>query len=88
MKIEVKSESGGATAFVALFVSAFLLFGSIALSIDSGVLYLERRTLSNAAQSSALALARECIERPTNCSSYGLIQTLANENSPDGLTTV
>ena len=88
MKTKVKSESGGVTAFVAIFVSAFLLSGSIALALDSGVLYLERRTLSNAAQSSALALARECIERPTTCSSYGLIQTLANENSPDGLTTV
>jgi hypothetical protein len=82
------TENGGVTVFVALFVSSFVLFGSIALALDSGVIYLERRTVSNAAQSAALALARECIEKPTTCSTYSQIQDLANENSPDGLTNV
>lgn len=86
--MKLKAENGGVTVFVTLFISTLLLFGSIGLVVDSGIIYLERRAVSNAAQSTALALARECIERPSTCSTYQELQNLANLNSPDNLTSI
>ena len=83
-----ESERGGITAFIAIFVSTLLLFGSIALIVDSGVVYLERRTVVNAAQTAALAMARECIESPTTCASSQVAQQYANANSEDGKTAI
>ena len=88
MNIALKDERGGVTVVVAALVAGLLLVGSIALVVDSGVVYLERRTVANAAQSSTLALAKECIESPTTCFNSPLTQQFANANSPDGLTSI
>lgn len=88
MRPDFSSESGGITAVVAIFTSTFLLFGLISLVVDSGVVYLERRTVVNAAQSASLAMARECIERPTTCAQSTIAQEYANANSEDGTTSV
>ena len=88
LNIDFKDERGGVTLVVAALVTGLLLVGSIALVVDSGVVYLERRTVANAAQSSTLALAKECIERPTTCFNSPVTQQLANANSPDGLTSI
>ena len=88
MRPRFENESGSVTTLVAIFTSALVLFASIALAVDAGIIYLERRTVANSAQSAALALARECIERPTSCVTTNPAQNLANLNSPDGLTSV
>lgn len=88
MREKVRDESGSVTTLVAIFTATFVLFGAIALAVDSGVIYLERRTVANSAQSAALALARECIERPSTCATSNPSQSLANSNSPDGLTSI
>ena len=48
--MKLKAENGGVTVFVTLFISTLLLFGSIGLVVDSGIIYLERRAVSNAAE--------------------------------------
>ena len=88
MRERFGNESGGVTVLVATVVASLLLIGSIALVVDSGVVYLERRAVANAAQSAALALARECVTDPRNCIRSTMPQDLANANSPDSLTAV
>ena len=84
----MKDETGAVSAIVAIFVSSLLLFGSLALAVDSGVMHLERRTVVNAAQSTALALAKQCVDTPNNCAASPAISNLVNANSPDGLTSI
>ena len=88
MKVNLNSETGSVTVIVAIFTSTLVLFTSIALAVDAGIIYVERRTVVNAAQSAALALARECIERPSTCANSNPAQSLANSNSSDSLTSV
>ncbi len=88
MRRRIRAEEGSATIIFTAFVSSLLLIAIVALVVDSGVVYLERRSVVNAAQSAALALGKECAERPTNCASFTLPDFFANANSPDGLTKV
>lgn len=88
MRIHMRDEQGGITVLVASLVAALLFVATISIVVDSGVVYLERRTVSNAAQSSVLALARECIENPSSCATSYLAAQFANANSPDSLTAV
>ena len=81
MKVNLDSEAGSVTVIVAIFTSALVLVTSIALAVDAGIIYVERRTVVNAAQSAALALARECIERPSTCANSNPAQSLANSKS-------
>ena len=88
MKSKFADETGAVLAMVGALVSASIFLGMLALVIDGGVLYLERRTVSNAAESAALSLARLCADQPNTCLSSSLPQEIANSNSPDGLTQV
>ena len=84
----IRSEEGGVAALVAIFVSAGIFLTAIALSVDSGVLYLERRVVDNAAQAAALALARECAQNTTTCPTSRVPQEISNRNSPDSATRI
>ncbi|MEY3108150.1 MAG: hypothetical protein RL730_501, partial [Actinomycetota bacterium] len=86
MKIDVRDDKGAILSIVAAMVSATLLLAIIALVIDGGVIYSERRVVSNSAESAALSLARICADSPTTCLSSNIPQQFANSNSPDGLT--
>ena len=88
MKIDVRDDKGAILSIVAAMVSATLLLAIIALVIDGGVIYSERRVVSNSAESAALSLARICADSPTTCLSSNIPQQFANSNSPDGLTRV
>ena len=88
MKIDFKSEKGGILVIVAAMVSTTLLFAVIAIVVDGGVVYLERRTISNTAESAALALARECSQSLATCATSPVLQQLVNSNSPDGSTLI
>jgi len=88
MRSELKDETGAVLAMVGALVSASIFLGILALVIDGGALYLERRTVSNAAESAALSLARLCADQPTTCISSSIPQDMANADSPDGLTKV
>lgn len=88
MKSRWAKESGGVTAIVSILTASLLLYGTLALVVDGGIILLERRTVVNAAQSAALALARECIQNPNSCATSPQVQELANLNSPDQKTAV
>lgn len=89
MSPNFKGESGSVTTLVAVFTSALVLLASIVFAVDAGIIYVERRTVVNAAQSAALALSRECIvEGMEVCSKSSQPQLFANLNSSDGLTQI
>lgn len=98
MRTQIKDERGSVAVVLAALVAATLILGSIALVVDGGSLYLERKTVTNASQSAALALARECVEQPSRCEPSMLATQFASLmemsadyaklNSPDGFTQV
>jgi len=87
-------DRGAVAAIVAVVVGAFVLTGVAALTIDAGSLYAERRVVQNAADAASLALAHACAVGDTvRCSATAPatladLTTLANLNSPDGLTDI
>lgn len=88
MKIDVKSEEGAILVLVGAIVTATLLLAILALVIDGGAVYLERRTVVNAAEAGALSLARNCAFQGQSCVRSTFPQELANLNSPDTATAV
>jgi len=91
-----QSERGAISVIFGVLLSGFLVVGLLALVIDVGVLYQERRTLQNAADATALAIAQECAElnsgsaAPILCQSTNLIPAsqFSGKNSDDGKTNV
>jgi len=89
-------EKGAISVIFAVLFSGFLIIGLLALVIDVGVIYQERRTLQNAADATALAIAQECAEMnagsgtPILCQSANLTQAsqFSGKNSDDGKTSV
>lgn len=78
-------------AFSVLFslilgVGLIILIGTLVL--DGGDIAVERRVLQNVAESSAIALAKECATNSQSCISSTTPETLAQLNSPDSLTTI
>jgi hypothetical protein len=82
------SEAG---AFSVLF-SVILGIGLIALLatlvLDGGEITVERRVLQNVAESSAIALAKECATDSQACKTSMTPEILAQVNSPDALTKI
>ncbi|NVM99295.1 hypothetical protein G6035_11590 [Arthrobacter sp. SDTb3-6] len=63
----------------------------VALVVDVGMVYSEKGQLQNAADSAALAVAGECSKNPPPCAAstwQTTANTLANQNSSDGQSTV
>ena len=95
LKSAKQSEQGAISVIFAVLLSSFLVIGLLALVIDVGVLYQERRTLQNSADATALAIAQECAELSSGgtavlCQSSNLNQAseFAGKNSDDGKTRV
>lgn len=86
-------DRGAVIVLVGVLLAAGVLTGMLAVVIDLGRVYAERRVVQNAADAGALALAQHCARATTDpaCVSgggAGEVQQLANANSPDGITKV
>jgi hypothetical protein len=78
-------ERGAVSILVGLLISAGVILGLLALVIDGGRLYSERRVLQNGADAAALAVARACATGDPACSTRtaatSLGGSLANQNA-------
>lgn len=74
-----------AVLFSILFGMGLLVIVSY-LVIDGGNIAIERRVLQNVAESSAIALAKECALSIPNCRTSTTPSLISNINSPDGKT--
>lgn len=87
-----RGERGAITTLFVVFASSGLLFILFALTVDAAALYLERRSLQNAADATSLAVASNCALGAPDCSNsvvaQNLAQSFANLNSPDGVSTI
>ena len=86
----IASDDRGAVAVMTAIMLVALL-GIAALAVDAGALYAEKRELQNVADSSALAIAEDCVHRPASCSQANADSKaggLAAANSTDGLANV
>lgn len=74
---------GGAVAVV-LAILAVVLLGMVALAVDVGALYQERRELQNGADAGALAIAEDCVRALIDCTANGIKEkTLADGTAQD-----
>jgi hypothetical protein len=99
MKLDVKEEQGAVLVIVSSLVAAVVFLGILALVIDGGVVYLERRTVINAAETAALSVARFCGTNSSQCdptrafpssllNEMQKAREIANTNSPDNSTSI
>lgn len=85
-RLSREQDERGATAVLAALLLVVLL-GFLALAVDLGRLYAEKAQLQNAADASALALAKTCVDRPTGAACVGptsYAMTYAQANVNDG----
>jgi len=87
------SDSRGAVSIVVAFVVAGgLLMGLLAMVVDGGRAFNERRLVQNGADAAVLAVAQECALNPGSCDSQRVLERageLANLNAgPDGVTAL
>jgi hypothetical protein len=85
---ESRGESGAILVFVA--ISLVVLLGSVAMSIDFGRMYSERRELQNGADAAALAVAQDCATGDCGgaYSPYPIAEEYADANASDNLAWV
>lgn len=76
-----------AVLFSVLFGMGLLLVISY-LVIDGGNIAIERRVIQNVAESSAIALAKECSLNLQGCRTSATATSLSVSNSPDGKTRI
>jgi hypothetical protein len=83
-----RGESGAVLIFVA--ISLVVLLGSVAMSVDFGRMYSERRELQNGADAAALAVAQDCAAGDCGgaYSPYPIAEEYADANASDGLAWV
>lgn len=86
--MNLRKDEGVVTVIVAILFSSLVIVGVLAIVIDGGSLYRERRVLQNAADSATLANTRECALQTSNCSSKNFASVYTNANSPDSLSNV
>ena len=65
----LRDDRGAVSILVALLISAGVIVGLLAMVIDGGRLYTERRLVQNGADAAALAVARACALGDPACSS-------------------
>jgi hypothetical protein len=87
-RIDFRKDDGVVAIIVAILFSSMVIVGILAIVIDGGSLYRERRVLQNAADSAALANAQECALETSSCSSKAFATIYTNANSPDSLSNV
>ncbi|MFM8446970.1 MAG: pilus assembly protein TadG-related protein [Candidatus Nanopelagicaceae bacterium] len=86
--VDFRKDDGVVAIIVAILFSSLVFVGFLAIVIDGGALYRERRVLQNAADSATLANTRECALQTSNCSSQSFASAYTNANSPDSLSNV
>ena len=88
----IKDESGVVAPLFAALLGAGALFIAFAVTSDASALYLEKRTLQNAADATSLAIASYCGVGSTDCQNAVSIQSaaqnIANLNSGDANSKV
>jgi Flp pilus assembly protein TadG len=87
-RIDFRRDDGVVAIIVALLFSSLVIVGVLAIVIDGGSLYRERRVLQNSSDSAALANAQECALETSRCSSTVFATSYTNANSPDSLSNV
>ena len=87
-RIDFRKDEGVVAIIVALLFSSLVVVGVLAIVIDGGSLYRERRVLQNSSDSAALANAQECALETSRCSSTVFATSYTNANSPDSLSNV
>jgi hypothetical protein len=82
------NESGAVAVFVA--VTIIMMFGFVAMSVDFGRIYSERRELQNGADAAALAVAQDCAFGTCDGAydPYTVAEQYADANASDGLASV
>lgn len=90
----LNEDHGGTIVFVAILL--VVLLGIVALAVDVGAIYQERRELQNGADAAALAIAEDCARDVIDCALAGIEGTLqagtgkeyADANARDGAAAV
>lgn len=79
----LNSERGAVAILVTFLITGGVVVGLLAMVVDVGRLFSERRVLSNGSDAAALALARECALDDAQCddSALPIAQSLANANA-------
>ncbi|MCL1594195.1 MAG: pilus assembly protein TadG-related protein [Actinomycetia bacterium] len=82
------NEVGAVAVFVA--VTIIMLFGFVAMSVDFGRIYSERRQLQNGADAAALAVAQDCAfgDCGSSLEQHATAEVYADANARDGLAWV
>ena len=88
MMSSVREENGGYSILFAVIFGTGLLVVIFTIVLDGGNISAERRTLQNVAESSAIALAKECSANPSTCISSTYPEQFAVANSLDKKTTI
>jgi Flp pilus assembly protein TadG len=89
-----QDDRGAVVVLVGVLLAAGVLTGMLAIVVDLGRLYAERRVVQNSADAAALAVAQHCAKAPADAAcanqaaAQSVAQDLANGNAPDGLTDV
>ena len=89
-----RDERGAVVVLVSILLAAGVLTGMLAIVVDLGRLYAERRVVQNGADAAVLAIAQHCAKASVDpkCDSQAAAQEvaldLANGNAPDGFTDV
>lgn len=78
-----RDERGGLAVLAALLIP-FVMIPMVAIVVDVGALYAERRQLQNGADAAALAIAQQCAENYCG-DSLALANLMADANANDGV---
>lgn len=84
----LSSENGAFSVLFSVILGVGLIVIISTLVIDGGDIAVERRVLQNVAESSAIALAKECAINSQTCLSSTTPEFFAQLNSPDALSTI
>lgn len=88
------SDNGAVAILITLFFSSLVVVGILALVVDVGSIYQERRVLQNVADATALAIGQDCSEgnKLGYCASFPVSQHPASQyvsrNSDDGISRI
>jgi Flp pilus assembly protein TadG len=86
-----RNDEGAIATIVAILLAGGVLMGILALSVDVGQLYAERRQLQNGADAAVLAVAQDCAAGRTcdaGTSAASMAGRYANANAKDNVSQV
>lgn len=90
-KSRFNDDRGAVVVLVGILLAGGVLSGLLAIVVDMGRVYTERRVVLNAADAGALALAQHCAKGDSRCNgdtTAAWLTSLSGANSPDGATSV